>query len=393
MLHNCSTKSSIADDIDSILESIQPPSELLVSLKPLPTCTVAQLLAMQRPSRPGSRKYFLEPTLWFTAEKPNYTPVNISDLVLPSETLCEILDSHLRAAIQKGMSSVQHPVKTGIFLPFWAVRAWKWGNVLVKKQSIWTAHLTWVRRTADAEEWSEGLREKVNTVISGTPWHTGFKALQNGTVSTTVLAGLLSDDWVNDDIINCIGDVIIADMKVAGVDPHIQLASSALSYTLEHPGTGGSEKYWGERLKSGETKRLLIQYNIPNIHWLSVEIDVPKRLLNFGDSKPSVTNKAFPVLAAIVPKLTKWLDFYLPGMSWRTNLTGIKVPLQLDSKSCGIATPSGIHHYIIPTVALWNPHKPGKARANYFCRCVTLGQGVCVFNAQQLEYSSLTRSL
>ena len=144
----------------------------------------------------------------------------------------------------------------------------------------------------------------------------------------TILAGLLSDDWVYDDIINCVGAVIIADMKMTRVDPHIQLASSALLYTLEHPGTGGSEKYWGERLESGKIKGLFIQYSTLNIHWLLVEVDIPKWLHNFGDSKPSVTRKAFPVLKAIVSKLTKWLDFYLLEVSWRTNLTGIKVPLQ-----------------------------------------------------------------
>jgi hypothetical protein len=365
-------------DLDTILEKIQPPSELLAALKPSPSRTISDFLQIRQPPRPGSRKYFLDPSLWFSAETPNCTFESIDSLILPSERLCEILDSYLPDAVRNGMQSVQHPVKKQVFLPFWTVRAWKWGNVLVKKQSAWRAHLEWVRETAAEEGWPAEMRERVIADVKSIPWHMGYNSLQNGMVSTTTLAGLLSDEWVNDEQIDCIGDVIRADMQTFGVNASTQLAPSCLGKNLEIPGMGSTERFFGRRLQTGEVKNLVLKYNVKNLHWISIEIDVAERILNFGDSKPGVTERVLPILPSIRSLITKWLDHYLPNISWTVNLKGIKVPLQLDAKSCGIAAPNGIHHRLIPIVPLWDPKKPGKMRAYFFCRCVALGKGVCV---------------
>ena len=181
------------EDIDTILEDIQPPMEFLAALKPLPSCTVSDFLQVDAPLRPGSRKYFLEASSWFSLETPNDRPEHIGNLILPSKKLCETLDGWLRKAVQEGMHSVQHPIKTGVLLPLWVVCAWKWGNVLVKKQKVWRTHLDWVRETAAEEGWSQSLQEKVMATVMSTAWHSGYRALQNGTVSTTTLALLLSD--------------------------------------------------------------------------------------------------------------------------------------------------------------------------------------------------------
>ena len=82
-------------DIDAILEDIQPPMDLLAALKPIPSCTVANFLLIHAPPCPGSRKYFLEASSWFSSEPPNDRLDDVGDLILPSEKLCETLDSHL----------------------------------------------------------------------------------------------------------------------------------------------------------------------------------------------------------------------------------------------------------------------------------------------------------
>ena len=149
---------------------------------------------------------------------------------------------------------------------------------------------------------------------------------------------------------------------------------------MEIPGQGGTERYWGLRLQKGEVKRLLLDYNIKNIHWISVEIDVTARTLNFGDSKPGVTKKVCGIIPTIRSLITTWLGLYLPNILWTINLKGIGVPLQLDSISCGIALSSSIHHQLIPTAPLWDPEKPGKMWAYFYCCCIALGKGVCSFN-------------
>jgi len=97
-------------DIDAILENIQPPMDLLAVLKPEASCTVANFLLIHALPHPGSRKYFLEASSWFSLEPPNNRLDDVDDLILPSEKLCETLDSHLQKAVEQGMCSVEHLV-------------------------------------------------------------------------------------------------------------------------------------------------------------------------------------------------------------------------------------------------------------------------------------------
>jgi hypothetical protein len=176
-------------------------------------------------------------------------------------------------------------------------------------------------------------------------------------------------------------------MQAFGVDATTQLASSYLSKSLETPGKGSTERLWGRRFQTGEVKRLLLQYNVMNIHWISVEINVTNHVLSFGDSKPGVTQKVLPILPTLRSMLIQWLDVYLPNISWTTNLKGIRVPLQLDSTSCGIATLNAVHNRLIPMAPIWDPKRPGKMRAYFFCRCVALGKGVSLFTVRTVSKS------
>jgi hypothetical protein len=101
-----STQAVVQRDIDAILEDIQPPMDLLVVLKPIASCTVVNFLLIHAPPCPGSRKYFLEASFWFSLEAPNNRLDNISDFILPSKKLCETLDSHLQKVVEQGMCLV-----------------------------------------------------------------------------------------------------------------------------------------------------------------------------------------------------------------------------------------------------------------------------------------------
>src|SRR6266436_6255672 len=115
-------------DIDAILEDIQPPTDLLATLKP--SCTVANFLLICAPPRPGSRKYFLEASSWFSLESPNDKLDDVGDLILPSEKLCDTLDSHLQKAIDQEVCSVQHPVKHILFDEGACSEVWKHRNTI-----------------------------------------------------------------------------------------------------------------------------------------------------------------------------------------------------------------------------------------------------------------------
>jgi hypothetical protein len=74
--------------------------DLFAVLKPEASCTVANCLSIRPLPHPGSRKYFLEASSWFSLEPPNNRLDDVDDLILPSEKLCETLDSHLQKAVE-----------------------------------------------------------------------------------------------------------------------------------------------------------------------------------------------------------------------------------------------------------------------------------------------------
>ena len=58
-------------DLDTILENFWPLLELLAAFKPSPSCSVSDFLQVAWPPNLGSRKYFLDLLLWFTAKTSN----------------------------------------------------------------------------------------------------------------------------------------------------------------------------------------------------------------------------------------------------------------------------------------------------------------------------------
>jgi hypothetical protein len=365
-------------NIDQVLEELQPPKELLHALKPGRSCTVEVFLNVPKPHQPGSRKINLEPALWFTANVPTETPLTLEDLVLPCSTLCEILDGEpLRKAVQNNHCSVQHPVKDGVFLPLWVTRAWKWGNVLLSKATFWRARLSWVEETADAEAWPSNFTERVKLAIMSSPWLSDYQFLQRGCIASTNLAMLLSSSWINDEQLDAMLDVVRADICLVEGASHVVIANTGLNASLRRTSgeAAGGLKFYGEKLESGRIDELLMAWNVDNVHWLSIGVCISTETINIGDSLPAVSKSHLPRIENLI---RAWLNDYVPGKKWKTNTYGIEARKQLDTTSCGAATSNAIHHRLCQSVPLWNPHKPGKARAYYFVRCVEVGQGqVC----------------
>lgn len=84
------------NDINSLLEAIQPSEQLLRQLKVEPTTPVSSILSLSDvPQRPGSRK-FDDGLGWFSKVEPNAElPTNASQLVIPSMHHCVSLDGLL----------------------------------------------------------------------------------------------------------------------------------------------------------------------------------------------------------------------------------------------------------------------------------------------------------
>jgi hypothetical protein len=152
-------------DSESQLESVQPPKELLAQLKPSPDMLVSDFLQLPAPRRPDSRKTCLDPMAWFANCSPTAEMATVESLLLPATALCSTLDSSLAKVIESQLSSVQHPVKDGVYLPLWTVRAWKSGSLLSERQKFWRSCLDWVLKKSYEEHWDDQTYQNIKAAI------------------------------------------------------------------------------------------------------------------------------------------------------------------------------------------------------------------------------------
>ncbi len=348
-----------------------PPDDILSAFKPPTDIGVAELLEWPNcPRRPGSRRFNLPAARWFSSHAPTKDTVLVSEVCLPSSRTCRELDSMLPDAPKEGFQSVLHPTRDNVYLPLWIVRVWKWADALLVKQQGWRERLVWVEKTAVAEGWTDDLRGAVMSAVRASPWLSGFPSLQNKAVSSAVLAEiLLSYKWLNDEVINCLVDLMAHDMRDSGID-RTTIALTYLRKHLANP-TSNTHQYYAAQLASGAVSRLFIPCNIENMHWIPVEINVPDKTIYMGDSAPHVSRLHVPKL---VQDLRAFLGGVFPESSWQVNATALETGLQRDSNSCGIATVNAIERRIFPAAKRWSPSAPGSMRATYFRRCIELGQ-------------------
>lgn len=142
-------------DTDTEYESCQPPAFLLSQLKPPAALSVADFIQLPAPRRPGSRKITLPCEEWFSDRPPTSEMTCVDELLLPDASLCTSLDSELAVAIRNHALSVQHPTKEGVYLPLWTVRAWKWGDLMDKRQRFWKTCLEWIEKASVKEDWDQ----------------------------------------------------------------------------------------------------------------------------------------------------------------------------------------------------------------------------------------------
>ncbi|OJT05301.1 hypothetical protein TRAPUB_3891 [Trametes pubescens] len=351
---------------------VSPPPPLLKAYCLPPDLPVSVLLQWPHIAlRPGSRKFSLPPSEWLCSEKPTVTEVPVNGLLLPSSSICWALEPLLQSnKNSEGICSVQHPTSERDYLPSWIIPVWKGADEMLRMQQFWRERLAWLDRTAKAESWTEDLLRTSKERVHSTPWSAGSLSLQRGMVSMAHLARLLlSDKWLDDEVLDCLGDVFRMDLETQAADTSL-IATAHLRTCLTNPQSGVA-RYYEDKLVSGPLTRLFMPCNINNIHWIPVEVDTAQDTISLGDSKPGISQAHIP---ALLRELRGWLDRVLPGRTWTINMTALETGLQQDSSSCGIATINAIERRIRPGATKWSPHAPGKARARYFSRCVEAGK-------------------
>lgn len=358
-------------NFDLELERLQPPEPLLSALTPPSDTVVSELFAISGPKQPGSRKIALQGLAWFSSNVPsNDTPLNIEDLVIPSPRQCRTIEDFLRPALEANLTAIEHPTQDNMYLPLWYARAFKWANRLLQSRVFWQERLNWIEVTAERENWAKDQREATSAAVMHSPWQAGLSHLQRGGVPINHLARvLLSDEWVTGEALDCMLDYSRLRFQESGVDASTQIAEASLCQKMEGGGRTGRVAYWGGELRDGRVRRLLLPWNIPQLHWFLFDIDIDNSTITVRDSKPRITK---PHLEKILPILRQWLSDYRPNQDFliQEGVDSLSVEEQLDSFSCGIACASTALTSGCPSLPRWNPSKPLEMRAYFFTSCV-----------------------
>ena len=348
-------------------DTISAPQEILLCFQFSPDLPVSGLLNWPHtPRQPGSRKISLAAEEWFSKDLPTTPDIDVARFVFPFSKLCVALDSCLADALKAGNQSVQHPVHERELLPLWVVRVWKWGAALLDAQRLWRSRIVWIEKTAEGEKWGEDFAASVKEAVLAMPSLAPLPGLQRGAVLASRLAeNLLSSAWLNDDTINCIGEVILQDVRTSGVAENVVIAPTFLGALLNRPSSAFCT-YYAERLLAGNIKKLLMPCNIRNIHWIPAEIDVRTNTISMGDSMPIITENDLP---GLIEQIRAFLSIPFPNTTWKVNRTALETGIQKDSHSCGIATLNAIERRVLVSSRRWSPLAPGRNRAQYFLRC------------------------
>ena len=346
---------------NNFARKIAPPNELPVTV----------FLALAAP-RMFSAKGIKKIEACYSAEKPNHQPAMISEFIIPDRKTCEALVHALDNAIENRWHSFQHPSQPHVRFPLWVPRAYLHGHDLRKGQHIWAACIEWLEDSSqNIETWNSAFIDSVAQSLARCPWNRGFEGLQGGVVSLQDLAKLLSNRWLDDDLINCLLDVVRFDQQDgASAEKSALVASTFLGQAIRTNRNSSTATFWANQFKTSGAKALYLPMNIKNIHWIAVGIDVVQETINIGDSDPAVT--AYLGIAEVLDDIKLWLYMW-PDIEWRVNLTGLSASAQSDTSSCGVTTSNAIHRAVVRDAPIWTADCARWSHAYYFSRCIEIG--------------------
>jgi Ulp1 family protease len=183
-------------------------------------------------------------------------------------------------------------------------------------------------------------------------------------LSAKNLAGFLSDDWLNDDMINAGSDFI---SRQLGLRSRVRILNALFIQALSNLRSTNStyapkcRRLLDELISKGCLDTLFIPLHVNDNHWTLLQIDLTARQYAYVDSM----NPSAHLSPAVLDTLIWWLDAVQPCEDIRPftiSSQAIAIPCQLDSFSCGIVIPSTIA-CILLCFAPWD-------QQHYACECM-----------------------
>ncbi|KAH7929600.1 hypothetical protein BV22DRAFT_1029216 [Leucogyrophana mollusca] len=243
-------------------------------------------------------------------------------------------------------------------------------DVAYRKLQKWVTASNWLCTISSSRDSvAVEIAEECLECLEDIPWDTLVPGLGCAHFSATDLAAFLSDDWLNDDMIDA-GSAYI--MRELGQQSRVMIADCHFMESLRCE-RSRSEHFTPRQhhpvdtaILDGRVDILEVPVNPGRVHWAGIQVNIPHRSFAYRDGFHTNTTAS--------PGDLGLLTWYLTAMGRGVNQCPIShtsstlpVPRQYDSHSCGIVFLSSIaseHLGYEP----WSQARSSIARMEWFLR-------------------------
>ncbi|KAI0695988.1 hypothetical protein BC835DRAFT_1414529 [Cytidiella melzeri] len=321
-----------------------------------------------------SRK--LEDPAMYSNDVPNIllpdTPSQITDCLnhlWASTNSAAPLRLGFNTAWLNGAQSIIIPSDPSHRYPLWVEKLLQEMYHCHKKQRLWYASASWLSETACLSPSSAVLAAECQETFGVLPWAgpvPGFSSAVHLTMAD--LSRFLSNEWLNDEMINAGLDYILRDMQEGC---RVMLVNSLFISSLRKM---RKRENWYSRkdtqldkaIYNKDTDELYIPLHVCNSHWTLIKIDLVNYTYSYSDS----LSRSAQVPMEIMSLLQWWLEQLMPEVSGKT-LKSIaapySMPQQRDSYSWGVVVLSTLAKHLLDFEP-WSNKTKGDHRLQWFLR-------------------------
>ncbi|TFK60394.1 hypothetical protein BDN72DRAFT_779478 [Pluteus cervinus] len=282
------------------------------------------------------------------------------------------LNSQFDNAWLSGSQSLHIPGEPLYRIPLWSIRLLEDVRIFKSHYQRWQSAVEWIDATSEESVICEGLKDESRIALNHIPYQcavSGFNKSIN--LSTTDLALFLSNEWINDDMIDA-GVAYI--LKQLGPRSRKSVATCHFIPFLDaaHQRSTTFQPRRSSLLDNMvQTQTLDVLYipmHVFGNHWTLLEMDLVSRTFSYADS---LDGSALPP-AQSLQLLEWWYNALLPAAAggrapFCIVPPSFEVASQKDMFSCGITVLSTLD-YVLLQLPPWQHELRNSARMHWFLR-------------------------
>ncbi len=257
------------------------------SLLPDPKSSVLDLLAFTLPSGPSVVVTLQQADRAFSFDEPTDDLKVLARRPVPSMKFLAKLQKAFGQAWFSGARSIVDGSRKHSRVPLQALTYWTEVQILLLKKAKWQSAEMWLTRWEREPDFLEEA-DHTRILLGSLPWSARVQALGSDT-SADNLARLLSDDWLDDELVNMLTQGIYARARL---DPalafDVVVLPLALQQVLRNAATQNNYDHTLLRRGNGHItrgrSRLYFPVNLKGVHWVPCMIDMKERAIRYGQS-------------------------------------------------------------------------------------------------------------